>query len=213
MEGAPSSVDLVRSQAGTHEARRAAHRHRCVQRKSGAADEVALQLQAIRPVGRVGLREVSERGEARGRFCVHQIALQRVERSRAGALPDQHGHRAARLSERGRVDHLRAGQREPESSGLRGARQQPGGEGRAAQLERGISADQLSGHAVPLVGRADSQSHPARARHARRPAGAARFSQEGQHASISSSTRANRTCSRAFRASSWRIACKWRPAT
>src|SRR5712691_4557273 len=37
----------LRSQAGTHEARRAAYRDRRVQWKPGAADEVALRLQAI----------------------------------------------------------------------------------------------------------------------------------------------------------------------
>ena len=88
----------VRSQAGADQTRRPADRHRRLQRQSRAADEVAVQLPAIWPVGRLGLREVPERRAARGRFRVHQVALQRVERPRAGAVPDQHRHPAARVS-------------------------------------------------------------------------------------------------------------------
>ena len=60
--------------------------------------------------------------------------LHRVERPRPGAVPDQHRHRPARVPVGRGVGHLRPREREPEPARVRRAREQPGGEGRAAQL-------------------------------------------------------------------------------
>ena len=83
----------VRPQAGAHQTRRPEDADRRLQRQPRPADEVAVPFKQYGESGRVGLREVPERRQARRRLRVHQVVLQRVERPRPGAVPDQHRHR------------------------------------------------------------------------------------------------------------------------
>ncbi len=145
---APQRRRYVRSQTRTHEAERADDQDRRLQRQSRPADEVAFPLPAARRKRRLGLREVSARRPARGQVCVYQIATQRVQRSRPGALSNQHRHRPPRFSGGRGMGHLRPGKRESEPARLRGAGQQPGHQRRTAQLARGFPALDVSGDAV-----------------------------------------------------------------
>ena len=96
MEGRAERRGPVRPQAGARQESRQEDRDRRLQRQSGPADEVAVRVPAVRRVGRLGLREVPERREARRRHRVRQVVLHRVERPRARALPDEHGRLPAR---------------------------------------------------------------------------------------------------------------------
>ena len=113
----------VRPQAGARQEPRQAGGDRRLQRQPGPADEVAVRLPAVRRVRRVGLREVPERRAARRRHRVRQVVLHRVERSRARALPDEHGGLPGGAADRGRLGHLRPGEREPEPARVRRARE------------------------------------------------------------------------------------------
>jgi hypothetical protein len=66
MEGAPSSVDLFDPKPELTKRDGQRIDIDVFNGNPGPVDEVAFQLQAIRPVGRVGLRKISQRGETRG---------------------------------------------------------------------------------------------------------------------------------------------------
>ena len=76
----------------------------------------------------------------------------------------------AGLPTRGRVGHLRPGERESEPARVRRAREHAGHQGRAAELECGVPAHDLPGDAVPLARQPDPQPQATRRHGGRRPA-------------------------------------------
>ena len=135
MEGAPERRRPVRPQAGAGQERRQAGQDRRLQRQPRPADEVAVQVPAARPVRGLGLRQVPERRQARGRDRVRQVAAtpSRTTTSRpcTRSTPASPG---PGFPSAGAWVTYGLGSENQNLPGLRRAREQPGGEGRAAQL-------------------------------------------------------------------------------
>ena len=197
MEGAPERRRPVRPQAGADKKRRQADRDRRVQRQPRPADEVAVQVQAARPVRGLGLRQVPERREARRRDRVRQVAAtpsrtttsRRCTRSTPGIARPGFPSAGAWVT-------YGLGSENQNLPGFVVLGQQPGRQGRAAQLERRVPAGRptrgrCSG---PRAARSSTSRRPKDV-DARRPAGAARPAGQAQRRAPARPRRASRTCS------------------
>ncbi len=152
-------------QAGAGEARRQGtgrlrQEHRLFHRAGRPADEVALQVRAARPVGRLGLGDLSEHGRTRRRHGVHPFLLHGHQQPFAGPVRDQHRHEPHGLSLRRRVGHVRPGHRESEPAGLRRdvrhARPRLA-QGTRPELGHRLPARRVSRHGPQCPRRADQQ--------------------------------------------------------
>ena len=171
MNGGPSPGRYLGPQARTGEARRPGTQgvrpeHRLLQRPGRPADEVAVQVGEARPVREDGERTLPEHGQARGQDGLHPLALDRLEQPLAGAVQDEHRHDPHGLPVRGKLGHLRPGQRESQSLPAFCVMYDTLGrgmpKGHCPQLGRGVPADRLPGDGVQAAGRADREPHAAR---------------------------------------------------
>ena len=116
MEGGPSAVDLFDPKPELTKRHGQAHRYRCVLRQSGPVDEVAFPLSNSTASAAPGsARQYPNVAKHVDDIAFIKSLLQRVEQSRAGAVPNEHRHAAARISICRCLDHLRLGEREPEA--------------------------------------------------------------------------------------------------
>ena len=108
-------------------------------------------FQEVRPVRPRGIDAVPARRAMRGRYLLRPQLLHRQHGARAGDVPGAHGPHPDGLSEHGLVGHLRAGQRERQSAGLR--RDAAAGRHarrRHAVLGRRVPAGGVPGDGVPF---------------------------------------------------------------
>ena len=164
MEGGPSHIDIFDPEARAEAARGAAAA--AIVRQSDHrdghgveyADAVAAHVEAVRAERHVGLRLVSEDRGACGRPDDVPLLLGGRVESRGLGLPDEYRVDSGGPAVDGRVGDVRAGRGQRQSADLRDSDGRGRSGGRHEELEFGIPAGELSGHAVPARGRADSRS-------------------------------------------------------
>ncbi len=110
------------------------------------ADEVAVQVQKVRPVRHGRERTVAASGRSGRRYLLGPLGVHRHSQSRAVLPDDEHRRQSGGPSFHGRMAHLRAGHGESESSGLRGAVSHRADHRGPAAVEQRISSGDQPGH-------------------------------------------------------------------
>ncbi len=116
------------------------------ERKTGNLMQLAVQFQEVRPERHGSQRDLSQPGRVRRRHVHDPVDVDRHPQPRAVAAHDEYRAYPTGPAVDGVVDHLRAGHREQESAGLRGALPRSANHRRAALVELGVSASHVPGH-------------------------------------------------------------------
>ncbi len=163
MNGGPSHVQHLRSQAGPGEARRPGPSSLGDDRapQTGQAHALAVFRPASRPERNRGLRAVPARGRLHRRDLRAPLDVHRQPESRAVALDDELGQHAADPAQPRVVADFRPGDGEPEPAGLRGALSGQAGR-RPAVVEQQLPAGHLPGDAHPQQLDRPGPDHPRR---------------------------------------------------
>ena len=138
----------LRSEADARQVRRpaAARRHHQDRAPDRRADEIAVQVQEVRPVRHGRQRAVAAPGRSGRRYLLGPLRLHRHSESRAVLPDDEHRRESGGPAVDGRVADVRPGHREPESARIRGAVSRRADHGRSAAVEQRLPAGHQSGH-------------------------------------------------------------------